>query len=479
MGSPSGGPRARDGNSWLVCAYTKHMPKRAAIYCRISFDPEGKELGVKRQEQDCRALAKKLGISEITVFVENDTSASTRSKKKRPQYDAMLKAAEAGQFDVILAYSNSRLTRRPLEAERLIQLYEQQGVLIKTVVSGEDDLATADGRMSARMRAAIDAAEAERTAERVSRAAKQRAEQGRTNGGTRPYGWQDGDRRKLDPREHAVIVEMADRVLAGETIRSIAADLNEREIPTVKGARWSPTAIRGILTNPRLVSIRMYGDKEIGVADWDPALPRETYERLRDVLLDESRRIAMSNKVRNLLTGIALCGDCGKPVASKVQVKKDQPPRKRYHCARCQLYRTQAPIDAMVEGAVVEYLRTLGDQPVRATDPEAVARVEALRARIKATTEAYGADDAMTPQDLIEALKPLKERLRFEERGLRPETRSVEVAQASGPDAAAKWETYPLGLKRTIISELLEIRILRYTRGKHGFDPASVGLSLK
>lgn len=455
------------------------MFKRAAIYCRISDDREGLRLGVQRQEQDCRALAKEYGYEIEQVYIENDRGASRASKKPRPLFKEMMALAQTGSYDAVIAYSSSRLTRRPLENELLIELYEKHHVLIHYANTNDNDLSTARGRRRARDDAARDAEEVEELAERVSRSALQRAEQGRTNGGMRPFGWQANDRRKLDPKEHAVLVEMADRTLSGETLHSIAADLNRRQVPTVMGAPWSPTAIRGILTNPRLVGKRIYKEREVGVGDWEPALPHETFQRLQGLLLDESRRIAMSNKVRNLLTGIALCGECEHPVASKVQVKKDAPPRRRYYCASCNLYRTQAPIDAMVEAVVVEYLRTLGEQPARATDPDAVARIEALQARIKATQDAFAADDAMSPQDLIEALKPLKERLRFEERGVKRQTRSVQVGQASGPDAAAKWEACPLGMKRLIISELLEIRILRYVRGKHGFDPETVQISLR
>lgn len=454
------------------------MTKRAAIYCRISSDPEGKKLGVRRQEEDCRALAKKLRITDVTVFPDNDRSASTRSKKPRPKYDEMIKAAEAGRFDVIIAYSNSRLTRRPLEAERLIQLYEKHGVAIKTVVSGEDDLSTADGRMSARIRASIDAAEAERTSERVERAAKQRAKLGEANGGTRPYGWRADDRTKLDRAEVKVIKLMARKVLAGESLRSIAAYLNARGVPTVKGAEWSPTAIKGILTNPRLVGIRMHNDEKVGVGNWQPALPQETYDQLQALLTDKTRRIAMSNKVRNLLTGIALCGECGEKMASKVQVRGAER-RRRYYCADCNLYRTQDPIDEYVTGAVIEYLRTAGEDLDEGVDPKVLRLVEATRERIKQTQARFAEVDDMTPDDLIEALRPLKERLRFEESQIRRRQRSAEVAAATGPDAAEKWERYELGVKRLIIMEVLEVRILRTVRGKRGFDPESVQMRLR
>jgi site-specific DNA recombinase len=452
------------------------MTKRAAIYSRISFDPEGKELGVQRQEADCKKLAKHLGINDVVVFRENDRSASTRSKKPRPRYDEMVIAAEAGGFDMILAYSNSRLTRRPLEAERLIQLYEKHGVVIKTVVSGEDDLSTADGRMTARIRASIDAAEAERTSERVERAAEQRALLGEGNGGTRPYGWSADDRTKLNPAEHKVIKLMARKVLAGASLHQVAAYLNERNIPTVKGAAWSPTAVRGILTNPRLVGIRIYKGTPVGVGDWKPALHQDVYDRLRDTLLDKSRRIAMSNQVRNLLTGIALCGECGQKMTAKSQMRKGRPKVDRYLCAACNLYRVKEPIDEYVTGAVIEYLRTAGSEPEVHADPKVLKKVEATRERIRQTQAAYAAADDMTPDDLLAALRPLKDRLQQEEAGIRRRERSPAVVAASGDDAEAKWERLDLGTKRLIIMEVLEIRILRRVRGKHGFDPDSVQL---
>src|SRR4051812_10863947 len=124
---------------------------RAAIYCRISRDPEGLRIGVDRQEEDCRTLAKREGLVVVgEPFIDNDISASTLSRKARPRYAALLEAASERRVDVVLAYSNSRLTRRPLELEDLIQLHERHGTQIITVVSGKDDLSTADGRMVAR-----------------------------------------------------------------------------------------------------------------------------------------------------------------------------------------------------------------------------------------------------------------------------------------------------------------------------------------
>ncbi len=64
------------------------MPEAAAIYARISSDPDDTRLGVERQLTDCRALAAKKGWPVFREYVDNDASAY--SGKHRPAYLEML-----------------------------------------------------------------------------------------------------------------------------------------------------------------------------------------------------------------------------------------------------------------------------------------------------------------------------------------------------------------------------------------------------
>jgi DNA invertase Pin-like site-specific DNA recombinase len=82
-------------------------------------------------------MAAAYGWEAVWVYIENHISASTRPKKKRPEYAAMVAAVESGTVDVIVSYSNGRLARRPLELEDLIKLHEKTGVQIHTVKSGK------------------------------------------------------------------------------------------------------------------------------------------------------------------------------------------------------------------------------------------------------------------------------------------------------------------------------------------------------
>lgn len=284
---------------------------RAAIYTRISKDREGRELGVQRQEGLCRDLAAQRGYEVVAVFQDNDISASTRSSRPRPSYDDMLRRARLREFDVILAYSNSRLTRRPQEFNDLITLHEQHGIVLKTIASGEQDLSTADGRAVARTIAAWDAAEAERASERIKAAKAQRSANGQWHGGAAPYGYRtENTRLVVNPDEAAQINEAAQRILAGDSLHSIVKDWNDAGRWTRQGKHWRQTNLRSILMNRSLL-----GETKAGTRGWEPVLDRKMFDRLYAIFTDPARKVVHSPGVKggkySLGGGITVCGTCG------------------------------------------------------------------------------------------------------------------------------------------------------------------------
>ena len=153
---------------------------RAAIYCRISQDRVGAGLGVERQREDCEQLVAARGWSTVAVYSDNDISAY--SGRPRPGYRQLLADIETGNVDVVVAWHTDRLHRSPLELEDYIAACEQRDVGTLTVRAGELDLATASGRMVARMLGAAARHESEQKSERVKRAREQEARSGRNHG---------------------------------------------------------------------------------------------------------------------------------------------------------------------------------------------------------------------------------------------------------------------------------------------------------
>lgn len=324
------------------------MSTYAAIYVRISSDREGREAGIDRQEADCQALAERLGFTVSRVYRENDTGASSKSRKARPLYADMLSRVEAGEFGAVLAYSNSRLTRRPREFEDLIDLHDRYGLRIHTVVSGDDDLSKADGRMVARIKASVDAAEAERISERVQRANADRIAAGLPSWSRRPFGYEmDGTPRETE----AEAVRAAYRdVLDGRSIRSIAVEWSGT-FPTVTGRdTWNPASVWHLLRNARNAGIRTHKGAEVGRGTWTPLVDEATYRAV--VAKMDGRAHKGPRKVSHLLTGIALCGRCDSTVnAGHMTNKRGKTgPYKTYRCADKpgHFHRKLAPVDEIV-----------------------------------------------------------------------------------------------------------------------------------
>lgn len=318
--------------------------KTAAVYCRISRDAEEEGLGVARQEADCRALVAKAGWTLTEVYVDNDISASSKKGRPRPRYDAMLEAVKGGQVDVIVAYSNSRLTRRLRELLDLIELHNETGVAIQTVVSGNDDLSTADGIMVAQIKGSVDEGEARRTGERLRRKFLEKAQRGAVNQGTRPFGWGD-DKRTLHPKEARLLRKAVRAVIDGVPTREVARQWNEAGVTTVRGNAWNHTSVRQVLRSPRLAGwrVHLFGcarcdftgtseavtkhQKKAGHTgrvkpiardasgapvrgEWKPLVDQDTFDALQ-AALDGRRPKERRGAVRYLLSTVLRCGVCG------------------------------------------------------------------------------------------------------------------------------------------------------------------------
>lgn len=451
----------------------------AAIYCRISADREGEGLGVERQEADCRALAEKLGLRVAQVFTDNDISASTRSKKPRPGYDQMIAAAETGRISAIVAYSNSRLTRRPRELEGLVELHQRTGVRIHTVVSGQYDLSTADGRLHARLLGSIDAAEAERTAERVSRAARQAAEAGKWHGGPRPFGYEE-DGVTVREAEAEALREGYRQVLAGASLASIARSWNAQGLRTgAHSQQWKTPSVREVLCSSRYAGLRSYRGEVLGPAEWDAIVDRETWEATVTILRDPARQHGPKSAKR-LLTGLAVCAICGETAWASGGTAA----RPAYRCRSGGHFARKAePIDDYVTGVIIGRLSMPDAAVLFQEKPKEDAergdlrdQAQALRTRLDSLAVDF-ADGAITSEQLRTATARLRERLDGIESKLSVSLQVSPLAQFSGRDPEQVWRSLDVDVQRAVIDQLAEVKIHPTLRGSHAFKPESVEIN--
>lgn len=82
------------------------MDKRVAIYLRVSTDGQTTD----NQRIELESVARQRGWDIVAQYDDNGVSGA-KGRQHRKQFDAMIKAATRGEFDMIAAWSVDRLGR--------------------------------------------------------------------------------------------------------------------------------------------------------------------------------------------------------------------------------------------------------------------------------------------------------------------------------------------------------------------------------
>lgn len=356
---------------------TTNPQLRAVIYTRISENPNGVSDGVDRQEEACRKLAVDLGWKVVGVKVDDDRTAIGKNglRAKRPGYTALLDMLSAREADAVIVWHTDRLYRQARDLEPLIDIVEQTHAVVRPVMQGELDLATASGRMSARILAAVSTHEVEHAIERMKdkKAANRRA--GVHSGGPRPFGYKAVKRAakgetpevpKIDPREAKLIRDAAEAVLAyaadrqtGLSLVGVCRQWKAKGIKTQRGNDWAVSALKKVLVSARIAGLIEH-DGETFPAQWDAIIDRTTHRALRTLLNDPARSAHLSadhgNRTPKYLgSGIYRC-PCGGTVSPGGSRVGQHP---RYRCATGDarhVSRRADLVDDLVERTVIARL---------------------------------------------------------------------------------------------------------------------------
>ena len=452
------------------------MPLQAAVYCRISQDRSGEGLGVARQEQDCRQVVERHGWEVAEVLVDNDVSAY--SGKPRRGYLRLLEMIAASEVDAVVCWAPDRLHRSPAELETFIDLVERHDVRVVTVQAGSYDLGTSTGRMSARVVGAVARHESEQKSERIRRKHRELAERGKpSGGGKRPFGFLP-DRLTLDPAEAAEIRAAADRILAGESLRSVVRDWAER-VPSVTGAPWQGTTVKRLLCSARIAGYREHKGKLAGAAEWPAIVSVAELEQLRAVLTNPARRRSNTSARRYLLVGFVRCGRCGAGMTSRATAKGVR----RYvcqadrGCGRCGI--AAEPLEELIVEAV---LSRFDGVPIptrdRDTADDRVAEVEVLEQRLADIAEDYSAG-LVSRIEMRVAGERLRDRLAELRAAVAADMIDAGIGDRLGAPGELRrsWPTLTFDKRRAALGLVVDfVTVAPTTRATNYFNPDRVSL---
>ena len=450
---------------------------RAALYLRISDDRKGEAAGVKRQEKDCRALCAERGWEVALVLTDNDISASTGVS--RPGYARLLQAIKANEVDAVVAWDIDRLVRRPIELEEFVTLCDGAGIDQLATVHGVVNLGTGDGLLVARIKGAVAAEEVRKLRERIRRKHLELAEQGKpSGGGTRKFGYELG-REAVRPDEADAIREAVGRVLAGESVRSICVDWNERGLRTVTGARWTHSVLQRVLTAPSTAGLRnLRGTVARGT--WPAIIGEDEHRRLQAILLDPERRRWKGNGARRyLLTGFAYCSLCEARLVARPRGDK----RRCYVCATgpgfhgCGKIRVLAePLEADVVARLfaavdaAELAQGIEGQHVESEEAQLLAEVAEAEATLEQLARDHYADAIIGRSEYLAAREAVEGRAVLARRKLMRLAAATTVPVVDA-DFVSRWGDLALEQQRAAIDAWVErVTVGPAVRGRNFYD---------
>jgi site-specific DNA recombinase len=399
-------PKPRRGKRRTASITSEPGLRRIAIYTRRSTDDEHQPFSIDAQLASLRAyITSQPGWTLVQEFTDDASGATT----DRPDLQRALRAARAGQYDVLLVVRVDRFSRRLSDLLDLLHELDDAGVAFCSATE-PFDTSTPIGRMLVQLLGVFAEFERETIIDRVINGMTTKAAKGKWAGGTRPYGYHvDRDTQKLLPHpEEAPILRDIFRLYTKERLgtRAIATELNQRGVRNRTGRTWSGYTVARILDNPAYVGDIAYRDVHVSDAH-EPLIDRSVFDQAREIAAARAdahtQRAASPSEYH--LTGLITCPECGaKYIGTAVRGRNARYryytcySRSRYGSAGCTGARLaadatdiavlQALYDFYQQASILEQVITTARQEFRDTHTDRRAELDAITAQISHTQTA-------------------------------------------------------------------------------------------
>ena len=324
---------------------------KAAIYCRLSEEDKNKQNetddsnSIQNQKTMLLQYAINQGWEVFDIYSDDDYAGADR---RRPQFNKLLKDAEAHKFDIILCKNQSRFTRELELVEKYIHgLFPIWGIRFVSIVDNADT-ANKGNKKSRQINGLVNEWYLEDMSDNIRSVLTSRRQNGFHIGAFALYGYQKDPMQKghliIDEEAAAVVREVFTLFSQGYGKTAIARMLNDRGIPNPseykrrKGLRyqhpksktstlWSYYTISNMLTNEIYIGNMVQGKygsvsyktkacKPIPKSQWiivkdthEPIISRALWDRVQK-LINRKAKPFCSGKI-GIFAGKAQCAYCG------------------------------------------------------------------------------------------------------------------------------------------------------------------------
>jgi site-specific DNA recombinase len=289
------------------------------IYARVSTEQQAeRELSIPAQLNAARDYAVRLGWTVLEEFVE--PGASARSAQ-RPALQRLLKhCREEPKVNVVLVHKIDRLARNVHDHAMIRFQLRQHDVKLASVVENIDD--SVSGQLVEHIMSSIAEFYSANLSEEVKKGMQAMVQQGgwphKPTRGYRLVRSEEGKSRvEVDVAAAPVIREAFEIYATGfYSLHDLRQQLAEQGIVTQAGNPMPLEGIRHMLMNAFYAGrVRWNGQDYPG--KHEAIVPYALFERVQRVLKRRHTDTGEKGKLRFLLRGVAICGECGSKLTAE------------------------------------------------------------------------------------------------------------------------------------------------------------------
>ena len=305
---------------------------RVAAYCRVSTDSDAQLESLEAQKEHYKSYITSRDDWAFAGLYFDEGITGTKADK-RPKLMQLIEDCKAKKIDFIITKSISRFSRNTTDCLEIVRTLLNLNI---PVYFEKENINT--GSMESELFLSILSSMAEGESTSISEnnkwSIKKRFLDGTYKLSYTPYGyiWKDGE-ILVDPTQAEIVKRIFRELLSGKGTEAIAKELNQEQIPTKKGGRWTSTSIRGIIKNEKYtgdcIFQKTYTDSNFNrhkndghldqyyVADHHEAIiSHEDFEAAAALIEQRAseKGIKKGNakyQQRYAFSGKIICGECG------------------------------------------------------------------------------------------------------------------------------------------------------------------------
>lgn len=321
-----------------------------ALYARYSSDNQRVE-SIVAQLRACREYCQRYGY---TIIKEYADEAMTGTNDHRPQFQQMLRDAEAGMFEMVIAHKVDRIGRNEFDYYSNRHKLESYGVQLAFAAQGFD-ASTPEGALMNNTLIGLAAYYSRNLSKEAKKGLRENVRQGKSTGGRPLFGYRyTADKHyEIDAHEAEAVRILFDMYNAGYGYLQIAKKLNGMGFRTRLGNLFGKNSLHDLLINRRYIGTAILGkntmtpsgkrnnhrpdpDDMLIIEDVCPAIiDKEIFMEAQEKMQMRKRRKGANRAKREyLLSGLIICEHCGQAMTGDTSKNKYGKEYRYYRCPK-------------------------------------------------------------------------------------------------------------------------------------------------